>query len=66
MIRTLANTSSVEVATITYHAAHFAKLVTNEEEEKRHEVLRNRHIALPHDHNKLFIENVGLTKELAS
>lgn len=46
------------------YTAHFAKLAA-EEEEKRHEALRNIHVSVTHDHNKLYIENVRLIKELA-
>lgn len=64
VIRTLVDTSSVEATTITYHATNFAKLVV-EEDEKKHGILRNMHVALTHDLNRLFIENVRLTKDLA-
>lgn len=65
IVRTLADTIALEAATLPFHATHFAKVATKEEENK-HEELKQNHVALNASHNVLHIANIILKKELAT
>ncbi|XP_059073153.1 uncharacterized protein LOC131873977 [Cryptomeria japonica] len=63
IIRTLEDTTASEIVAITSHAVHFSQLVVDDLE-KKHLRLKDMHVSLNENYNKLFIENCALKEQM--
>lgn len=65
LVRTLKDTSALEVATIALQASFFAKATIEEAEGRKHDILKRQHATLFSSFNQLYIENSQLKKKIA-